>query len=101
MEHFRTYLGDGAFVSFDGIHAVLTTEYNGVVTNRICLGPTEWATFGIWMAALLQQPSPGKARQLQAIGEAFKKWEAEYGRGSDKPGAIPELLRVLETAADT
>ena len=38
----KTYLGDGAYVDFDGYALVLTTE-NGIrETNRIVLEPEVW-----------------------------------------------------------
>ncbi len=35
----KTYLGDGAYVEFDGFALVLTTEDGVSVTNRIVLEP--------------------------------------------------------------
>lgn len=35
----KAYLGDGAYVDFDGYHIVLTTENGIEETNRICLEP--------------------------------------------------------------
>ena len=39
MENYRKYLGDGAYVEFDGYHIVLTTNNGIAVTNEICLEP--------------------------------------------------------------
>jgi ribosomal protein L14 len=35
----KTYLGDGAYVEFDGYALVLTTENGESITNRIVLEP--------------------------------------------------------------
>ena len=39
MENYRKYLGDGAYIEFDGYHIVLTTNNGIAVTNEICLEP--------------------------------------------------------------
>jgi hypothetical protein len=35
----KEYLGDGAYVSFDGYHYVLTTENGISIQNTVCLDP--------------------------------------------------------------
>ena len=40
---FKEYLGDGAYVQFDGYGIDLTTEDGYSVTNRIYLEPEVWA----------------------------------------------------------
>lgn len=43
MENYKKYLGDGAYVEFDGYHIVLTTS-NGITnTNTIALEPGVYA----------------------------------------------------------
>ena len=39
MEKFKRYLGDGAYVEFDGYHIVLTTSDGITTTNKIALDP--------------------------------------------------------------
>ena len=42
----KEYLGDGAYVDFDGFHVVLTTEDGmDIPTNRICLEPAVLKAF--------------------------------------------------------
>jgi hypothetical protein len=49
---YRTYLGDGVYVAFDGYSLVLTTE-NGVrTTNRIVLEPEVWTQLRVWVERL-------------------------------------------------
>jgi len=38
----KSYLGDGAYVDFDGYALVLTAEDGIAVTNRIVLEPEVW-----------------------------------------------------------
>jgi len=43
MENYKRYLGDGAYIEFDGYHMVLTTS-NGITnTNTIALEPEVFA----------------------------------------------------------
>lgn len=35
----KIYLGDGAYVNFDGYHIVLTTENGVCATDTVCLEP--------------------------------------------------------------
>jgi hypothetical protein len=54
----KTYLGDGAYVEFDGWSLWLTTE-NGVnVTNRICLEPEVYRALIVFVAGLRAQGDP-------------------------------------------
>ena len=41
----KVYLGDGAYISYDGYHIVLTTEHGTYTQNRICLDPKVLETF--------------------------------------------------------
>lgn len=48
----KSYLGDGAYVDFDGYALVLTTE-NGIrTTNRIVLEPEVYAALVRYVAGL-------------------------------------------------
>ena len=44
----KHYLGDGAYVVFDGYHIVLTTENGISTTNIISLEPAVWLEFKRW-----------------------------------------------------
>ena len=44
----KRYLGDGAYVEFDGYHIRLTTENGFEVTNRVALDPDVWRSFKLW-----------------------------------------------------
>lgn len=39
MRDKKEYLGDGAWVIFDGYHVVLTAENGIIATDRVCLEP--------------------------------------------------------------
>ena len=39
MENYKRYLGDGAYIEFDGYHIVLTTNNGITTTNTIALEP--------------------------------------------------------------
>ena len=41
----KDYLGDGAYVKFDGYHVVLTTEDGINITNTVALEPSVLAAF--------------------------------------------------------
>ncbi len=45
----KTYLGDGAFVRFDGYHVLLTTEDGISETNRVALDPEVLQAFEEWL----------------------------------------------------
>lgn len=40
----KRYLGDGAYVEFDGFQIVLTTENGISVTNTVALEPQVWVS---------------------------------------------------------
>ena len=48
----KFYLGDGAFVYFDGYHVVLSTEDGISETNRVCLDAYALAAFEDWLKRL-------------------------------------------------
>ena len=53
----KEYLGDGAYVDFNGYALVLTTE-NGIdIQNTVVLEPTVWAALEAYVAALKQTES--------------------------------------------
>lgn len=52
---FKSYIGDGVYVAWDGFGIVLTTE-NGIAdTNRIVMEPEVLDAFQQWMAALTKE----------------------------------------------
>ncbi len=55
----KTYLGDGAYVEYDGYALVLTTENGIEVTNRIVLEPNVYHSLVEYVARLKRaQPEP-------------------------------------------
>lgn len=45
MKDKKSYLGDGAYVNFDGYHVVLTAENGICATNTVYLDPWVLASF--------------------------------------------------------
>ncbi len=59
----KTYLGDGAYVAFDGFALVLTTEDGVSVTNRIVLEPAIYEALRRYVETLQASPrTQGPAR---------------------------------------
>jgi hypothetical protein len=58
----KTYLGDGAYVHFDGYHIVLTTSDGIRTTNEVCMEPAVIAAFEHWCMQLRaladREPTP-------------------------------------------
>ena len=48
----KVYLGDGAYVDFDGYALVLTTEDGISVTNTVVLEPSVWEALRAYVARL-------------------------------------------------
>lgn len=65
---YKTYLGDGVYVGFDGFAAVLTTENGFSVTNEIMLEPAVFAALEVWWRRVKQEPRE-QARQEESDGE--------------------------------
>ena len=57
----KEYLGDGAYVDFDGYLLILTAE-NGIrATDTVCLEPAVWAALEGYvrrLQATMSQPTP-------------------------------------------
>jgi hypothetical protein len=51
----KRYLGDGAYVNFDGFDLILTTEDGISVTNRIVLEPSVLAELLVYIRELHQK----------------------------------------------
>lgn len=54
----KSYLGDGAYVEFDGYALVLTTEDGLRTTNRIVLGPEVYAALLAYVSRLKATTAP-------------------------------------------
>ena len=61
----KAYLGDGAYVEFDGFALVLTAEDGIRVTNRVVLEPEVWAALERFVAGLR-----AKRRYGNVVGES-------------------------------
>ena len=48
----KEYIGDGAFVHYDGFHIVLTTSDGVRDTNTIALEPAVMRAFSAWLVVL-------------------------------------------------
>lgn len=62
-QHFKAYLGDAVYASWDGLHIVLTTENGRRVMERICLDRDVWdnlqryhTRLDEWLEQQQQQP---------------------------------------------
>lgn len=78
----KTYIGDGAYVAFDGYYIVLTTEDGLSVQNRVCLEPSVWDALKRWCAQL----DKFKEEYLKGQNESEEKeseGQVNYG-GSDE-----------------
>lgn len=51
----KRYLGDGAYVEFDGYALVLTTEDGIRATNRVVLEPEVWRALEAFVAELTEE----------------------------------------------
>ena len=56
----KSYLGDGAYVDFDGFALHLTTENGIVTTNRVVLEPEVWTALQRYMSELRGDEAEGK-----------------------------------------
>lgn len=54
----KSYLGDGAYVDFDGFALVLTTENGISETNRIVLEPEVYTALVQYVEHLKSEPEP-------------------------------------------
>jgi hypothetical protein len=61
----KTYLGDGAYVEFDGYALVLTTENGVAVTNRIVLEPEVYTALTQFVESLQEKESHGPENPSQ------------------------------------
>lgn len=79
-EERKQYLGDGAYVSFDGYAVVLTTEDGLNTTNRVVLEPEILKHFEEWVERLrcdLGQPEQAKCSTCEGKGYAYKATREE------------------------
>lgn len=90
---FKEYLGDGAYVDFDGFAVILTTEDGVDTTNTVVLEPGELKMFEAWLDRLrsnVDTPGPADCTTCQGSGiESQRTWnspeiqcEACQGRGT-------------------
>ena len=73
---FKEYLGDGAYVDFDGFAIILTTEDGVDTTNVVVLEPGELKRFEEWMDRLrsdVDTPGPTECMTCQGTGIESKK----------------------------
>ncbi len=77
-EQRKQYLGDGAYVSFDGYAVVLTTEDGLNTTNRVVLEPEILSHFEEWVERLrcdLTTPEQAKCPTCEGSGiESKQTW---------------------------
>ena len=55
----KSYLGDGAYVDYDGSSLLITTEDGIVSTNRVVLGPVEWAALKQYISEMPERWTGG------------------------------------------
>ena len=53
MSDFKQYLGDGAYVDFDGYHVILTAENGIEATDTVALEPEVFESLLFWHRALM------------------------------------------------
>lgn len=78
MSH-KSYLGDGAYVEFDGFSVHLTTEDGISTTNRVVLEPHGIRNFEEWLDRLrseLDTPGPEECSTCEGSG-LFSKADRE------------------------
>lgn len=56
----KAYLGDGAYVDFDGYALILTAENGIIATDRIVLEPEVYHALVAYVAALSPNAAPRK-----------------------------------------
>ena len=79
-EERKQYLGDGAYVSFDGYAVVLTTEDGVSVTNRVVLEPQILSHFEEWVERLrlsVETPEQADCSACHGTGVLHLKTRAE------------------------
>ena len=73
---FKEYLGDGAYVDFDGFAIILTTEDGIDTTNSVVLEPGELDRFEKWLERLrleVGQTEPADCETCHGTGIESKK----------------------------
>jgi hypothetical protein len=70
----KRYLGDGAYVEFDGYYILLTTEDGISTTNTVALDPDVWLAFKRW----------GKELD-EYIREALRRQNQKRQEGTEEP----------------
>jgi hypothetical protein len=63
MSELKRYLGDGAYVDFDGESVILTTENGIAITNRIVLGLTEFQALFDFILHVAEWRLRGRVRE--------------------------------------
>lgn len=61
----KKYLGDGAYVDFDGWALVLTAENGIMATDRIVLEPAVWANLERYVAELKAAVGDAEAKRCR------------------------------------
>lgn len=69
----KKYIGDGAYVDYDGYHLVLTTENGISIQNTVCLEPMVWESLKRYVEAL-------EAEQAQESRQAYERQQGEEER---------------------
>jgi len=90
----KAYLGDGAYVEFDGFALWLTTEDGIRTTNRICLEPEVYRALTEYVARLKD-----RAAKWELINPEFPG-SGERVRLSGGPSTGDECLCVPGAGAD-
>ncbi len=88
----KRYLGDGAYVDFDGFGLVLTTENGISTTNRIVLEPGVYFALVAYVDDIRSGGNDNMARNIYKI-EA--QGDTVYIQAADEDGAVAALASKL------
>ena len=69
MKDVKEYLGDGAYVTFDGYHIVLTAENGIFTTDKVCLEPEVLQRFSDYVERLKSSFLPSGKESLKTSTE--------------------------------